>query len=111
MTLNVEREPGLCHRAYILGLIIVLSLWGLISAEPFQPLAQSNAKLSQGVWYTSADRLGYLGPTVPQDLQQIKTRLCPDYIQLTVYVYQATKNSSDPHIDPARTVIVFQIGG
>lgn len=55
------------------------------------------------VWYVGWDKEEYLQPSVVDDLQQIKTSLCPNYVGLFVITYQDGKTSSDPYRDPGRT--------
>jgi len=57
----------------------------------------------RAVWYLSFEREGYLRRSVENDLRQIQSRLCPNYIGLFAITYQDGKTSSDPHRDPERT--------
>lgn len=74
-------------------------------------LAQTDLVVARGaawpiraVWYVSEHPLGYASATLPTDLQTLRQRLCPTHVLFTVYVYQTTRTSVDPHIDPKRTV-------
>ncbi|MCK4394543.1 hypothetical protein KAX17_16690 [Candidatus Bipolaricaulota bacterium] len=55
------------------------------------------------VWYLGWQRESYLQPSVVDDLRQIQSRLCPNYIGLFAIANQAKKASSDPHRDPEKT--------
>ncbi len=65
------------------------------------------AKLEQepirAVWYIDWKTEGYLQASVINDLRQIQSRLCPNYIGLFAATFQTGKTSTDPHRDPERT--------
>jgi hypothetical protein len=90
-----------CYRWGILAFLLASLLW----------LTQANLVGAQGMtwpiralWYTSERPLGYASAALPTDLQTLQQRLCPTHILFTVHVYQTTRTSEDPHIDPDRTV-------
>lgn len=57
----------------------------------------------RAVWYLDWTNEGYLKPSVIDDLRQIQSRLCPNYIGLFAATFQDNKTSSNPHRDPKRT--------
>jgi hypothetical protein len=57
----------------------------------------------RAVWYIGWQRESYHQSSVVDDLRQIQSRLCPNYIGLFAITYQDKKTSSDPHRDPERT--------
>lgn len=96
-------ERALNTAGRILALSLITITLTLVMA-PSTPWAQGPARLTRGVWYNSFDRLDYASPAVPLDLQQLKSRLCPDYIQLVAHVFQNAKTSTNPHIDALRSI-------
>ncbi len=82
--------------------ILVFLLAGLLTPVNLAG-AQGAAWPIRAVWYVSEHPLGYMGATLPTDLQTLQQRLCPTHVLFTVYVYQTTQASADPHIDPTRT--------
>ncbi len=58
----------------------------------------------RAVWYLGwEDKESYLQLSVTDDLRQIQSRLCPNYIGLFAVAFQDNKASSNPHRDPERT--------
>ena len=80
--------------------LIALSATGesTLEQEPGRALEPIRA-----VWYLGWGKDTYLQPTVVQDLLQIKSRLCPNYIGIFGLAYQDGKTSVNPHRDPDRT--------
>jgi len=67
------------------------------------PAAVTEQEPIHAVWYLGWQKESYLQPSVVDDLWQIQSRLCPNYIGLSAIVYQDKKTSSDPYRDPERT--------
>jgi len=67
------------------------------------PAAVTEQEPIHAVWYLGWQKESYLQPSVVDDLRQIQSRLCPNYIGLFAIIYQDGKTSSDPHRDPERT--------
>ena len=97
-------ERSLNTAGRILALSLITITLTLVFMAPSTPWAQGPARLTRGVWYNSFEPLDYASPAVPQDLQQLKSRLCPDYIQLVAHVFQNAKTSTNPHIDASRSI-------
>jgi len=58
----------------------------------------------RAVWYLGwEDKESYLQLSVADDLRQIQSRLCPNYIGLFAVACQDNKASTNPHRDPERT--------
>jgi len=90
-------------KRYRWGILIGL-LAGLLLLQPQAGEAQGTSLLIRALWYVSPQLDGYNSPNLPAELQTLKQRLCPTHILLTVNVYQTGRTSTDPRIDPKRTV-------
>ncbi len=90
--------------ARLLGVLFGLATLILVWAVPLQPRAQGRSAPIRGIWYNSFNNLDYLNAALPKELNQLKQRLCPNYIQLVVHAFQNGKTSSDPHLDSARSI-------
>jgi len=66
-------------------------------------LADLEQEPIRAVWYIDWENEGYSQSSVIDDLRQIQSRLCPNYIGLFAATFQDRKTSSNPHRAPERT--------
>lgn len=81
---------------------LVVSAWG--GAAAFNGQGASGLPLVRAVWYTTDDPSRYSSQIVAGDLAILKEKLCPSHILIKAFVYQGSKDSVDPKIDPRRTI-------
>jgi len=67
------------------------------------PAAVTEQEPIHAVWYLGWDKESYQQSSVINDLWQIQSRLCSNYIGLFAITYQDDITSSNPHRDPERT--------
>jgi len=77
------------------ALLVLPKNGGYVTAVEQEPI--------RAVWYLGWEKETYLQLSVADDLRQIQSRLCSNYIGLFAITYQDNKTSSNPHRDPERT--------
>lgn len=96
---KVLGKPG---GLFVLVLLMASALGGTASTS--QATSTANLPFVRAVWYTSDDASRFTSQGIANDLAFLKAKLCPTHILIKAFVYQGSRDSVDPKIDPRRTI-------
>jgi len=88
----------------VISLTLMSSAIGGAATMTHPRASDSQLPLVRAVWYVSDDASRYASQVVPDDLAYLKEKLCPSHSLIKTFVYQSGKDSTDPQIDPQRTI-------